>query len=104
MTRHTFIPVFMGSAMCLMMLGMVHHQLTSVDAIGFIALGVFVGVHVLAALLALALPVWAATRSPAVRCFLKRIHRPNLHHVGLMTMGAILNAFSMHIWIHGGLI
>ena len=104
MTRHTFIPVFMGSAMCLMMLGMVHHQLTSVDAIGFIALGVFVGVHVLAALLALALPVWAATRSPAVHRFLKRIHRPNLHHVGLMMIGAVLTAFSVHMWIHGGLI
>ena len=104
MTRYTLKSAFIGSAMCLMLLGMVHRQLTSVDSVGFIALGVFVGVHLLAALLALALPVWAATRSPAVRCFLKRIHRPNLHHVGLMTMGAILNAFSMHIWIHGGLI
>ena len=104
MTRYTLKSAFIGSAMCLMLLGMVHRQLTSVDSVGFIALGVFVGVHLLAALLALALPVWAATRSPAVRCFLKRIHRPNLHHVGLMIMGAILNAFSMHIWIHGGLI
>ena len=104
MTRHTFIPVFMGSAMCLMMLGMVHHQLTSVDAIGFIAFGVFVGVHVLAVLLALALPVWAATRSPAVHRFLKRIHWPKLLHIGLMMIGAILNAFSVHMRIHGGLI
>ena len=56
MTRHTFKSVFMGSAMCLMLLGMLHRQLTSVDAVGFIALGVFVGVHVLAAPLALALP------------------------------------------------
>ena len=104
MTRHTFIPVFMGSAMCLMMLGMVHRQLTSVDAVGFIALGVFVGVHVLAVLLALALPVWAATRSPTVYRFLKRIHRPNLHHVGFMMIGAVLTAFSVHMWIHGGLI
>ena len=104
MTRHTFTPVFMGSAMCLMMLGMVHRQLTSVDAVGFISLGFFVGVHVLAALLALALPVWAATRSPAVHRFLKRIDRPNLHHLGLMMIGAVLTAFSVHMWIHGGLI
>ena len=103
MTRHTFTPVFMGSAMCLMMLGMVHRQLTSVDAVGFISLGFFVGVHVLAALLALALPVWAATRSPAVHRFLKRIHWPKLHHIGLMMIGAILNAFSVHMRIHGGL-
>ena len=104
MTRHTFTPVFMGSAMCLMMLGMVHRQLTSVDAVGFFALGFFVGVHMLAALLALVLPVLAATRSPAVHRFLKRIHRPNLHHVGLMMIGAVLTAFSVHMWIHGGLI
>ena len=104
MTRHTFKSVFMGSAMCLMLLAIVHRQLTSVDAVGFIALGFFVGVHVLAVLLALALPVWAATRSPAVHRFLKRTHRPNLHHVGLMMIGAVLTAFSVHMWIHGGLI
>lgn len=104
MTRHTFKSVFMGSAMCLMLLGMLHRQLTSVDAVGFIAIGFFVGVHVLAAPLALALPLWAATRSPAGHRFLKRIHRPNLHHVGLIIIGAILNAFSVHMWIHGGLI
>ena len=104
MTRHTLKSVFMGSAMCLMLLAIVHRQLTSVDAVGFIALGVFVSVHVLAALLALALPVWAATRSPAVHRFLKRIHWPNLHHIGLMMIGAILNAFSVHMRIHGGLI
>lgn len=104
MTRHTFKSVFMGSAMCLMLLAIVHRQLTSVDAVGFIALGVFVGVHLLAALLALALPVWAATPSPAVHRFLKRTHRPNLHHVGLMMIGAVLTAFSVHMWIHGGLI
>jgi hypothetical protein len=104
MTRHTLKFVFMGSAMCLMLLGRVHRQLASVDAVGFTALGVFVGVHVLAALLALALPVSAATRSPAVHRFLKCIHRPNLHHVGLMIIGAILNTFSVHMWIHGGLI
>ena len=104
MTRHTFKSVFMGSAMCLMLLAIVHRQLTSVDAVDFIALGVFVGVYVLAALLVLILPVWAATRSPAVHRFLKRTHRPNLHHVGLMMIGAVLTAFSVHMWIHGGLI
>lgn len=41
MTRHTLKSVFMGSAMCLMLLGMLHRQLTSVDAVGFIALGFF---------------------------------------------------------------
>ena len=87
-----------------MLLGMVHRQLVSVDAVGFIVLEVFVGVHVLAALLALALPVRVATRSPAVHRFLKRIHWPKLHHIGLIMIGAILNAFSVHMRIHGGLI
>ena len=104
MTRRTFMPLFMGSAMGLMMLVMAHRQLTSVDTMGFIALGIFVGIHLGVALLALALPVWAATRRPAVHRFLKRIHRPNLHNVGLMLIGAILAAFTMHTWIHGGLV
>ena len=104
MTRRIFMPLFMGSAMGLMMLVMAHRQLTSVDTMGFIALGIFVGIHLGVALLALALPIWAATRRPAVHRFLKRIHRPNLHNVGLMLIGAILAAFTMHTWIHGGLV
>lgn len=104
MNRRIFMPLFMGSAMGLMMLVMAHRQLTSVDTMGFIALGIFVVIHLVVALLALALPVWAATRSPAVHRFLKRIHRPNLHHVGLMLIGAILAAFTMHTWIHRGLV
>lgn len=104
MTHRTFMPLFMGSAMGLMMLVMAHRQLTSVDTMGFIALGIFVVIHLVVALLALALPVWAARRSPAVHRFLKRIHRPNLHNVGLMLIGAILAAFTMHTWIHGGLV
>ena len=104
MTRRIFMPLFMGSAMGLMMLVMAHRQLTSVDTMGFIALGIFAGIHLGVALLALALPVWAATRRPAVHRFLKRIHRPNLHNVGLMLIGAILAAFTMHTWIHGGLV
>ena len=104
MTRRIFMPLFMGSAMGLMMLVMAHRQLTSVDTMGFIALGIFVGIHLGVALLALALPVWSATRRPAVHRFLKRIHRPNLHNVGLMLIGAILAAFTMHTWIHGGLV
>ena len=52
-----FHALFMGSAMGLMMLVMAHRQLTSVDTMGFIALGIFVGIHLGVALLALALPI-----------------------------------------------
>lgn len=104
MTRHTLLPLTMGGAMGLMMLWTLHRQLTSDDAMGFAALAVFVGAHLLVVVVALVIPAWAATRLPRVHHFLTGLQRPSLHHIGVMLLGAVLTAFVAHLWLHGGLV
>jgi hypothetical protein len=94
----------MGFGMGLMMLWMVHLQLTSADAIGLTALTTFIGAHVLVALVVLALPVLIATRIPRLHRILARVHRPNLSHLTLMLAGAVSATLFTHLWIHGGMI
>lgn len=102
MIRHKIMPLAMGFAMGLMMLWMVHRQLTTADALGVAALATFITAHVLVALGVLALPVWIATRVPRLHAILSRLHRPNLGHLTLMLAGVISAALSTHLWIHGG--
>jgi hypothetical protein len=97
------MPLTMGFGMGLMMLWMVHRQLTSADALGLSALATFIGAHVLVALVVLALPVWVATRIPRLHALLSRVHIPNLKHIVLMLAGAVSAALFTHLWLHGGL-
>ena len=104
MTHHKIIPLTMGFGMGLMMLWMLHRPLTSADALGFTALAAFVGAHVLIVIVVLALPVWATTRIPRLHAQLFRMHLPNLKHIALMLVGAVIAASFTHHALHGGLI
>ena len=94
------MPFFMGAAMGLMMLWMLHGQLTGDSAQSGVALTVFVGAHVLAAGAVIAGGVYAARLSPALRRRLARLHRPSWRHLLLMLAGAAMSAGAAHIWIH----
>ncbi|MEO9574040.1 MAG: hypothetical protein ABJ263_16290 [Tateyamaria sp.] len=99
MMRHVAMPVVMGTAMGLMMLWMLHLQLTGGQSRSFSALFLFVGAHVAILSLALTLPFFASER---LRRLAGRLHRPSLQHVGLMLAGAGVAAGVTHLVIHGG--
>lgn len=101
MTRHTVMPLLMGAGMGLMMLWMVHMQLTGDGSRSLGALIVFAGAHVVVLGIALMLPLVASVR---LRRALDRIHRPSWRHAGMMLAGAICAAGLTHIFLHGGLI
>ena len=104
MTRHTIMPLTMGFGMGLMMLWMLHNQLTSAGVLGFTALATFIGAHILLVLVAVAVPLWVATRIPRLHRLLSRAHLPNHKHMVLMVLGAVIAAGTTHLALHGGLI
>jgi len=96
-------PMIMGAVMAPMMLLMLHGQLTAETSATTWAAILFIGAHVALALAALALALFAARLSPALRQQLLRLHRPSLGHVGQMLAGMVLSAASLHLIIHGGI-
>ena len=86
MTHQTFTPRNMGRAMRLNLLVMGHLHLTIVGVMSIVTNGIFICVHLF----------------PSLYRFLKRIHRPKIHHFALMLIGAALTIFSVQMWIHGG--
>lgn len=97
--RHRILPLAMGAGMGLMMLWMVHMQLTGDSTRSMGALVIFVGAHVAVLAVALALPFVASAR---LRRVLDRVHRPSVHHIMLMLTGALLAAGLAHVLLHSG--
>ena len=94
-------PLAMGALMGLMMLWMLHGQLTGDSSLSGTALAAFVGVHAALAAALIAGALFATRLSPRAQTWLDRLHRPSLRHLRLMLMGATLSAGAVHIWIHG---
>ncbi|WP_299726474.1 hypothetical protein [uncultured Tateyamaria sp.] len=99
MIRKILLPAFMGAAMGLMMLWMLHMQLLESSALGLGALAAFVGVHIVVIAIIAILPPIA---SPRLRHFLMRLHRPNVRHMAVMLASATLAIGSTHILLHSG--
>ena len=102
MTRHTLMPIAMGAIMGLMMLWMVHMQITGDTARSLGALAVFVGAHVALIGAVIILPLIAARKLVWLQPFTDRLHRPSLRHITLMLAGAALAAAIVHVTLHGG--
>ncbi|MGC1503406.1 MAG: hypothetical protein WA782_04615 [Sulfitobacter sp.] len=95
-------PIFMGTVMGLMMLGMVHQMLTGDQAMGRAALLAFVGVH-LAVILGVAVAgIWAARFSPRLKRWLGKLHRPSMRHLASMLASGTAAALIVHLYLHGG--
>ena len=94
-------PLVMGALMGLMMLWMVHGQLTGETSLSGIALITFIGGHILFAAVIIGAWLFATRLSPAARKWLGQLHRPSPRHLGAMLLGASLSAGAVHIWIHG---
>ncbi|MDX8347880.1 hypothetical protein SLH49_07770 [Cognatiyoonia sp. IB215446] len=94
-------PLLMGASMGLMMLWMVHGQLTGETSLSGIALVTFVGAHILFAATIIGAGLVVTRLSPAARQWLRNLRRPSLRHLGIMLLGATLSAGAVHIWIHG---
>jgi hypothetical protein len=93
-------PFIMGMLMAVMMLWMLHGQLTA-NALSGAALATFVGVHILMLVVVIGGSLFAARLSPRLRRLIDRLHRPSLQHVGWMLVGALTAAGSVHLTIHG---
>ena len=104
MMRHSTVPLIIGAAMGLMMLWMVHMQITNGDASSLGVLIAFVGAHVAVLALVLVVPLLAARRLVWTRHLTDRVHRPSLRHVALMSGGAIMATGTAHIVLHSGVI
>lgn len=93
----------MGGAMGLMMLWMLHQQMTAPNAMQGLALVGFIGAHViiLAALIVGAL--FASRLHPRIQSLLAKLHRPSWSHLRDMLAGMALTAGFAHIILHGGL-
>jgi len=104
MIRHSIAPLIIGAAMGLMMLWMVHMQITNGDAGSLGVLIAFVGAHVAVLALVLVVPLLAARRLVWVRHLTDRVHRPSLRHVALMLGGATMATGTAHIVLHSGVI
>jgi len=104
MIRHSIAPLIIGAAMGLMLLWMVHMQMTNGKAGSLGALIVFVGAHVAVLALALVVPLRAARRLVWVRHLTDRVHRPSLRHGALMLGGALMATGTAHFALHSGVI
>mmetsp|Transcript_18462 Transcript_18462/g.30107 ORF Transcript_18462/g.30107 Transcript_18462/m.30107 type:complete len:99 (+) Transcript_18462:12345-12641(+) len=98
------MPLAMGAVMGLMMLWMVHMQITGDGARSRGALLVFVGTHMVLIAALVILPLIASRRLGWVRRVTDRLHRPSLRHIALMLTGAALATAITHVAIHGGVI
>ena len=95
-------PIVMGGLMGIMMLWMLHGQMTSTSALAGWALVAFIGVHVALIAAAIGAGLFAARLSPKMRAMLARMHRPSFHHIALMLIGMIASAGLVHLYMHGG--
>lgn len=93
-------PLIMGLLMGPMMLWMLHGVLTG-GGVSTVAALVFVGMHVVAVLVALGTAFWAARLSPRMRAWLTRVHRPSARHAAVMLGSAAVAALLTHSIVHG---
>ncbi|MFL4468660.1 hypothetical protein ACERZ8_01760 [Tateyamaria armeniaca] len=104
MTRHSLMPFVMGAVMGLVMLWMLHMQITGEGDQSIAALVVFAAAHVGALAAILVVPLFAARRLAWVRRLAKHMHRPRLSQAVYMLAGAVFAAAITHVIIHGGVI
>lgn len=86
--------------MGLMMLWMLHGQLTGQD-VSLVALTAFVAAHVVVLLVIIGAGVFAARLSPSIRGKLDRLHRTSWGHMGKMLASATATALAIHLFLHG---
>ena len=96
-------PFILGGLMGLMMIWMVHGQMTGTSALAGWALVAFIGMHVALAIVVICAGLFAARLSPRARAALARLHHPSLHHIALMVVGMGASAGAVHLFIHGGI-
>lgn len=94
-------PLVMGLLMGFMMVWMAHSALTGGGTMGATALIGFAAAHVVLIAVILGAAVFAARLSPRAKGWIDRLHRPSLHHVGHMLIGAAIAFGSVHLAIHG---
>ncbi|APX12453.1 hypothetical protein [Tateyamaria omphalii] len=92
------IPVLAGAGMGTMMLSMLHRQIMSGNAEALAPILLFVGLHILAVVGLVLLPLVASAK---LRARLQRLHRPDARHLLLMLLGAIPSAGVLHLYLHG---
>ncbi len=98
--KQTIAPIGMGIIMGLMMLWMLHGQLTGQD-VSLVALTAFVAAHGVILLIIIGAGVFAARLSPGIRQKLDRLHRPSSRHMGKMLGSATTTALTIHLILHG---
>jgi len=93
-------PMLMGGVMGLMLLWMLHGQLTGASTLAGPALTLFIAAHVLVIALVACASLFLARLSPRLRNWLNRLHRPNLSHMVSMMVGVFITLGIVHAAIH----
>lgn len=89
--------------MGLMMLWMLHQQMTSPTTLSGAALATFVGAHLLIVAAVICGAFFASRLHPRLQSLIAGLHRPSWHHMRGMGIGMIMTAGVAHLILHGGL-
>lgn len=94
-------PFSTGLLMGLMMLWVLHRQLTAGSDVTAVAAIAFIGAHVVFALVLIGGGLLATRLSPRASAWIGRLHRPSARHMIWMLGGAILAISLTHVTAHG---
>ncbi len=94
-------PFSMGILMGLMMLWILHRQLTGGSDVTAAAAIAFIGAHVVFALVLIGGGVFATRLSPRTSAWISRLHRPSARQIVWILCGAILAVSLIHVTAHG---
>lgn len=96
-------PRVMGGAMGLMMLWMIHQQMTTPTALQGTALAAFISIHLLLLGALIGGAIFATRLHPRLQRIIAKLHRRSWAHMRDMVLGMAVTAGLAHLILHGGI-